>query len=173
VRNIELQVHLKHPGSDTPFKPYEKKQAAVSSWKESLGTCQPLRHGPDVGQCRWCGVASFSTEGWGICDEGQLPVLSMILLYISGWKVIMIIIIIINYKTFKDAQRCLAKPTYLVHSRWLTDLLFVSFYVDINWLNIILEIWTSGWCGLFLWGLRTRMPYRQRCCGARNRTHAR
>ena len=49
------------------------------------------------------------------------------------------IMITFNYKTFKDAQRCLAKPTCLVHNRWLTDLLFVSLYVD-NWLNIILEI---------------------------------
>ena len=53
---------------------------------------------------------------------------------------IIMIMITFNYKTFKDAQRCLAKPTYLVHSRWLTDLLFVSLYVDINWLNIKISL---------------------------------
>ena len=70
--------------------------------------------------------------------------------------IIVVIMITFNHKSFKDAQRCLAKPTCLVHSRWLTDLLFVSLYVD-NWLNIILEIYrTSGWCGFFLWGLWPR-----------------
>ena len=84
---------LRHPVSDAIQAP--------------MITCQPLRHGPDVGRCGRCGVASFWTEGSGSCDEGSYQFQDNDTTYyysciVCGWKIIMILITFDYDIIFKD-----------------------------------------------------------------------